>query len=296
MKVLDLSCGVAGRFAAKLFAWGGAEVLRCAPGGLGGQGEQGDDSLSLYLDAGKQAADPAQLATLLDQCELVFTSFDQGRYLGHASGLAIPETCVHVTTSSFGTTGPYAAWRGGSMADWAAGGYLYITGDPGREPLSGPENMCAYAAGYTAAFGAEAALIDRIRSGRGRHLDISTMESMLLLHQSTFARTAAGELRRRTGRYTEVYPLTVLPCRDGHVLSLAKLGDPAGGECQQIIEVRSLQRRALSCRLDLDQAPLAGHDDVGVHLRRGVLGVVEVEQRAAVDDPAGDGRDRSGDR
>jgi crotonobetainyl-CoA:carnitine CoA-transferase CaiB-like acyl-CoA transferase len=211
LKVLDLSCDIAGRFAAKLFAWGGAEVLRCAPGG------PSEDSLSLYLDAGKQVLDPAQLPALLDSGDVIFTSFDQGHYLGHAHGLAIPEACVHVTTSSFGTTGPYASWRGGSMADWAAGGYLYITGDPDREPLSGPENMCAYAAGYTAAFGAEAALIDKLRNGRGRHLDISIMESMLLLHQSTFARTSAGELRRRTGRYTEVYPLTVLPCRDGHV-------------------------------------------------------------------------------
>ena len=211
MKVLDLSCDVAGRFAAKLFAWGGAEVLRCAPAAAG------EDSLALYLDAGKQIVDSAQIPALLGACDVIFTSFDQGEYCGHAHGLDVPEGKVHVTTSSYGTSGPYAAWRGGSLADWAAGGYLFITGEPGREPLSGPENMCAYAAGYTAAFGAEAALIDKLRSGQGRHLDISTMESMLLLHQSTFARTAAGDLRRRTGRYTEVYPLTVLPCRDGHV-------------------------------------------------------------------------------
>ncbi|MEO6717160.1 MAG: CoA transferase [Novosphingobium sp.] len=211
MKVLDLSCDVAGQFAAKLFAWGGAEVLRCA------DEQAGDDSLSLYLDARKQRAPASHLPALLETCDLVFTSFDRGHYSGLAAGLIIPDSKVLVTTSSYGTTGPYAAWRGGSLADWAAGGYLYITGDPAREPLSGPENMCAYAAGYTAAAGAEAALIDKMRSGAGRHLDISTMEAMLLLHQSTFARTAAGDLRRRTGRYTEVYPLTVLPCRGGHV-------------------------------------------------------------------------------
>ena len=211
MKVLDLSEDVAGRFAAKLFACGGAEVFRCLDGSPGG------DSLPTYLDAEKQAGDPACLTALLAASDLVFTSFDRGEYQGLARGLAIPTGKVHVTTSSFGTTGPHAGWRGGSMADWAAGGYLYITGDPDREPLSGPENMCGYAAGYTAAFGAEAALIDRLRTGRGRHIDLSTQEAMLLLHQSTFARTAAGELRRRTGRYTEVYPLTVLPCRGGHV-------------------------------------------------------------------------------
>lgn len=211
MKILDLSCDVAGRFGAKLFAQDGETVFRCAPA----SGEE--ETLAQYLDAQKEAVDPSRLPELVRGCDLVWTSFDRGALLGYAAGLTIPEDCVQVTTSSFGTTGPYAGWRGGSMADWAASGYLYITGDPDREPLSGPENVCACAAGYTAAIGAEAALIDRQRTGRGRRLDISTMEAMLLLHQSTFSRTAAGELRRRTGRYTEVYPLTVLPCRDGHV-------------------------------------------------------------------------------
>jgi len=211
VKILDLSCDVAGRFAAKLCALGGEDVLRCAP-------ELAEcESLGAYLDCDKQVVGADRLTRLLAECDLVFTSFDRGAYLGCVAGLDIPDTCIHVTTSSFGMTGPYASWRGGSIADWAAGGYLFITGDPDREPLCGPENMCAYAAGYTAALGAEAALIDRMRTGRGRHLDISVMETMLLQHQSTFSRTAAGELRRRTGRYTEVYPLTVRPCRDGHV-------------------------------------------------------------------------------
>lgn len=219
MRVLDLSCDVAGRFGTKLFADSGAKVFRCAP-----PAPAEAESLGLYLDAGKQGVELGDIARLLSECDLIWSSFDCGKYLGHADGVTIPSESVHVTTSSFGTTGPYAAWRGGSLADWAAGGYLFITGDPDREPLAGPENLCAYAAGYTAAAGAEAALIDRVRTGRGRHLDISTMESMLLLHQSTFARTASGELRRRTGRYTEVYPLTVLPCRDGHV-SLGVVSD-----------------------------------------------------------------------
>jgi len=211
MLVLDLAHDVAGRFAARLFAWAGDRVARIAP-------ELAEpESLTAYLDSGKESGSIEDLSGLLAQCDLVFTSFDRGDWLGHARGLAIPESCIHVTTSSYGSTGPYAQWRGGSMADWAAGGYLYITGDPDREPLAGPENCCAYAAGYTAAFGAEAALIGRMRDGKGRHLDISSMEAMLLLHQSTFARTQAGELRRRTGRFTEVYPLTVLPCRKGHV-------------------------------------------------------------------------------
>ena len=211
MNILDLSCDVAGRFGAKLFAQDGEEVLRCAPD------LDEPKSPAAYLDCDKQMVDRDRLVDLVGSCDIVWTSFDQGAFQGYAAGLAIPERCIHVTTSSFGMTGPYAGWRGGSIADWASGGYLFISGDPDREPLCGPENMCAYAAGYTAALAAEAALIDRMRTGRSRHLDISVMETMLLQHQSTFARTAAGELRRRTGRYTEVYPLTVRPCRDGYI-------------------------------------------------------------------------------
>ena len=48
---------------------------------------------------------------------------------------------------------------------------------------------------------------------------------MLNVHQSTFSRLAAGITRVRTGRYTEVYPLVVRPCRDGYV-SLGVVTDP----------------------------------------------------------------------
>jgi len=211
MRVVDVSTDVAGRFAAKLFALDGAEVIRpCQPT---------DDVLSRYLDHGKRLVDPASdLGPLVSSAELVFTTWDSGTPTGLASGLpALPPRCCEVVTSTFGTTGPYAAWRGGPMAEWAAGGYLGITGDPAREPLIGPEHLCAYVCGYAAAGAAEAALRQARRSGVAVRLDVSVMETMLSLHQSTFSRLAAGWVRRRTGRFAEVYPLTVRPCRDGYV-------------------------------------------------------------------------------
>jgi crotonobetainyl-CoA:carnitine CoA-transferase CaiB-like acyl-CoA transferase len=129
----------------------------------------------------------------------------------------LPATCIQVTTSTFGTFGPYSTFRGGPLADWAAGGYLAITGEPDREPLIGPENLCGYITGYTAAIAAEAALRHRRRTGIGARVDVCAMEAMLSVHQSTFSRMAAGIVRERTGRYTEVYPLVVRPCRDGYV-------------------------------------------------------------------------------
>ena len=56
--------------------------------------------------------------------------------------------------------------------------------------------------------------------------------------------------------------------------------------CEQLVEMRARQRGALGGGLDLDEVPVAGHHDVRVHLRGGILGVIQVEQRAAADHPA----------
>jgi crotonobetainyl-CoA:carnitine CoA-transferase CaiB-like acyl-CoA transferase len=211
MKAVDLSTDVAGQWAAKLLAMGGAEVIRPD------SGIARLPAHAAYLDGPKRLV-PWTGPELLAGADLVFTSFDRGERQGLARGLELPAGCIEVTTSTFGTTGPYAALRGGPLAAWAAGGYLQITGKPDREPLIGPEFLCEYIAGYEAAIGAEAALALRDRTGEVRKVDVSAMESMLLMHQSTFSMLAAGQVRQRTGRYYETYPLTARPCRDGHVL------------------------------------------------------------------------------
>ncbi len=221
LRVIDLSVDVAGRFAAKLMAMAGLDVLR--PVEARQPPSPRPDLLAIYLDARKQASvlsSSETLSVLVAGADVVFTTFDRGRYQGlvdEALVGSLPLTCIHVTTSTFGTTGPYASLRGGPLAEWSAGGYLGITGDPMQAPLSGPENLCGYIGGYTAAIATEAALHERRRSGNAQHVDVSVMESMLHVHQGTFSRTAAGFGRPRTGRYTEVYPLVVRPCRDGYV-------------------------------------------------------------------------------
>jgi crotonobetainyl-CoA:carnitine CoA-transferase CaiB-like acyl-CoA transferase len=214
MKVLDLSNDVAGRFAARLFVLGGADVVR--PQVARDWTRDTTPELDDYLDAGKR--NRTELEALLAGADLAFTSFDLGRPIGLTDAQrAMLGSAVEVTTSTFGTTGAWSGWRGGPLAEWAAGGYLAITGEADLEPLIGPERLCGYVAGYAAAIAAEAGLRQRRNRGHGVWIDVSTMEAMLAVHQSTFSRVAAGLGRKRTGRYTEVYPLVVRPCRDGHV-------------------------------------------------------------------------------
>jgi crotonobetainyl-CoA:carnitine CoA-transferase CaiB-like acyl-CoA transferase len=217
VKTVDLSGDVAGGFAAKLLASSGLRVVRPA------SPTQHLDLLRVYLDAGKEVVDlPAgtPLPEVVDADDLVIVTFDRGTHTSLPDGWTLadlPAGCVVVTTSTFGMTGPYSGWRGGPLAQWAAGGYLGLTGEPGRPPLTGPEHLCGYVTGYTAALAAEAALRHRARTGQAPRVDVSAMEAMASVHQSTFSRLAEGIVRERTGRYTEVYPLVVRPCQDGHV-------------------------------------------------------------------------------
>ena len=56
-------------------------------------------------------------------------------------------------------------------------------------------------------------------------------------------------------------------------------------------ELLLAERLALGRALDLDDAARAGHDEIGVGAGRGILEIVEVDDRLAVEDAAGDRRD-----
>src|SRR6476661_8287745 len=67
------------------------------------------------------------------------------------------------------------------------------------------------------------------------------------------------------------------------LLCLAELLDAGGGEREHVVERGAAERRALRGGLYLDEAAVAGHDHVRVHLGGRVLRVVQVEQRDTPD-------------
>jgi crotonobetainyl-CoA:carnitine CoA-transferase CaiB-like acyl-CoA transferase len=154
--------------------------------------------------------------------DVVVTSLEGGRShlgIGEQEVRHMNPSVIHASISPFGTTGPYATWKSSSLLDWAASGYLFITGDPDREPLAGPEGICEAVCAYTTAMAIEAALAARRNTGRGQYIDASVMEAMVCSHQSTLSRYAAGVVMGRSGNeVTTCYPLGVKRCRDGHIL------------------------------------------------------------------------------
>jgi crotonobetainyl-CoA:carnitine CoA-transferase CaiB-like acyl-CoA transferase len=233
-RVLDLSVSLAGAYCTRLFATAGSDVvvaeppagspLRHAPPRFD------DDRRSAaweYLQAYKRGVvldpdgpDVEQVAPAFD---VVVTSFegDAPAARRRADRLrALAPRLVVVVLSPFGLTGPYASYKAGPLEDWAAGGYLYLNGEPDREPLPGGGPWASYLTGATAAVGAQAALARARRWGRGDVVDVGAMEAIACAHQWSVALyTHQGVVKRRWGnRHGEAHhPLALFPCSDGWV-------------------------------------------------------------------------------
>ena len=238
LRVLDLSDQVSGAYCARLLATAGAQVTLVEP--TAGSGLRSRPPLLTAIDPMRSAAfeylsawkrgvaldwdsEPGfdALGRLIDQADVVITSmaasqasaFD-GRVRSERPGL------VHVSATAYGLSGPWAGWRSSDLTDWASGGYLYITGDPLREPLQGAGPWTSYVAGITAAVGTMAALHARRVSGRGQLVDVGTMESMASSHQwSLVMWSHQGRIKHRANnRHAEAHhPVSLMQVSDGWV-------------------------------------------------------------------------------
>jgi crotonobetainyl-CoA:carnitine CoA-transferase CaiB-like acyl-CoA transferase len=238
--VIDLSTDVAGASCARALATCGADVvqveappghpLRHSPPLVEWNDRRGVVSAMYeYLCSYKRgvaldwssATGAAVLDRLLAGADIVLTSKDStGATAAVERFRADNPRCVHVVTSPFGLTGPYADRPASALTDWAMSGYLFVTGDRDRSPVQGAGPWCGYAAGLTAAIGAIAASFHARRMGQGQLVDAGTMEAMAGLHQwSLVLYTHQGVVKRRAGnRHAESHhPVGFLACKDGAV-------------------------------------------------------------------------------
>ena len=69
---------------------------------------------------------------------------------------------MHVSVTTFGSSGPRALWRGSELVASATGGILRLVGDPDRPPVKEALDACGFHADMVAACGALAALYERL--------------------------------------------------------------------------------------------------------------------------------------
>ena len=204
--VVELSTGVAGAYATKLFADAGADVIVVEPatGSLlrrttrSGQLPEGapDGPLFRWLAAGKRSVvgdltDPA-VRQLARAAHLVFADLPTGP-LEEAGLLPDPRNVV-VTISPHGR-GPLEDAPGNDFTAQAISGSIAARGRPDGEPLYAAGRLSELAGGVSAAPAALAAARHLLRTGVGAHIDVSCAEAITIatnLYQDLMFRLIGG--------------------------------------------------------------------------------------------------------
>lgn len=176
------------------------------------------DKRGVTLDI-EQPAGRELLHRLLDGADILIETHAPGRLaaleLDPAQLVERYPRLIVTSITDFGQTGPYRDYAATDMVGFAMGGMMYRAGAAERPPVVAPGALAYDAAGITAGFAIVMAFYQRLRSGRGQHLDVSVMESVAnLADWSLPSFSQAGGFQRRAGAGL-VYP--IYPCADGHV-------------------------------------------------------------------------------
>ena len=137
------------------------------------------------------------LKRLVAGADFLIESFDPGYMdslgLGHEALEQFNPGLVYVSISAFGQDGPKAGYAATDITVMAAAGPMAMTGDDDRAPLRYAVPQAFLHGGAQAAGAALIAHRERLRSGRGQHVDVSAQQSTAQATQSTILAVPVGD-------------------------------------------------------------------------------------------------------
>lgn len=235
IRVIDLTVARAGPTCVRQLADWGADVVRVeppadpsAPSVVGGQRHGSDEQYvhrnkrSLGLDL-KHPDALEVLMRLVDGADVLVENMRPGvkDRLGFdwARVHARNPRLVMGSISGFGQDGPYADRGGVDQITQGMSGLMSVTGLPGAGPVRAGIPVSDLSSGLFLAIGLLAALHDRERTGRGRWVRTSLLESMTAMMDFQAARwTIDGEVPGQEGNHhPTLMPMGCFESADGHV-------------------------------------------------------------------------------
>ncbi|MXZ92523.1 MAG: CoA transferase [Chloroflexi bacterium] len=242
LRVLELTNRPSGAYCAKLLADQGADTIKVEPPGWGDQArheppfldevphpDRGTSYLAfntnkrgITLDV-EQAEGRELFERLATAADIIIDSYAPGRLaelgLGYELLSQSNPGLILVSITYFGQDGPYADYQGDDLVAQAMGGYLYaVTGSASQPPMGTALQQMEITAARNGAVAVMAALLRREQSGKGTHIDVSTMEAAVstpsgLIHPYTYT----GRNPHRGGSDGNVMDGMHLPTLDGEV-------------------------------------------------------------------------------
>ena len=247
IRVLDLSRVLAGPWSGQILADYGADVIKVERPVAGddtrtwgppwwGPAEnrmsayylstnRGKRSVAIDIASAEGAALVRQLAVAAD---VVLENYKVGQLakygLDYASLSALNPKLVYCSVTGYGQTGPMAPAAGYDFAIQATGGLMSVTGEKAGTPGSQPQKVGVAVAdlftGVYATTAILAALIERGRTGRGRHIDAALLDvQVAMLANQASNHLVGGLIPQRMGNaHLNVVPYQVFATKDGHIV------------------------------------------------------------------------------
>lgn len=248
IRVIDYSHFLAGPYVGRCLAALGAEVIKVERPGSGDAGRQHsfvlDDYQSGYflqLNMGKQGVsvnmkDPrgkAFMQQLCDSADVFIENYRPGALdklgLGYPELSARNPKLVYCSISAYGHTGPDAHRAGFGLIAEAKSGIMQMVGTPGEAPPLLRISLGDMYTGIHAVAAINAALLGRVNSGKGQHIDMALYDTLVSMHEyAVQCYTLSGEkiLPEQTGHDMPTSTLYgVFRAADGDLVIAAQVDD-----------------------------------------------------------------------
>lgn len=248
VRVIDYSHFLAGPYVGRCLAALGAEVIKVERPGSGDAGRQHahvlDDQTSGYflqLNMGKQGVsvnmkDPrgkAFMQKLCDSADVFIENYRPGALdklgLGHAELSARNPRLVYCSISAYGHTGPDAHRAGFGLIAEAKSGIMQMVGNPGEAPPLLRISLGDMYTGIHAVAAINAALLGRVSSGKGQHIDMALYDTLVSMHEyavQCYTLSGGTVLPQQTGHDMPTSTLYgVFRANDGDLVIAAQVDD-----------------------------------------------------------------------
>jgi crotonobetainyl-CoA:carnitine CoA-transferase CaiB-like acyl-CoA transferase len=228
IRVLDLTQFEAGTTCTEALAWMGADIAKVEPPrGEAGRTGFGDAFYFMMYNANKRSLtvnlkDERGLALVKEMVKKadVFTeNFAPGAVerlgLGYDVVSGINPSIIYAQVKGFGDGSPFEKGLSFDPIAQAAGGAMSITGESGGRPVKPGPTIGDTGTGMLMAFSIVSALLDRVRSGKGRRLQVAMQDSVMHYSRGGFitqARTGKAAPRRPPANNP---PGGIYPCKPG---------------------------------------------------------------------------------
>jgi crotonobetainyl-CoA:carnitine CoA-transferase CaiB-like acyl-CoA transferase len=238
--VVALEHAIAAPFATRQLADLGARVIKVERPGVGDFARGYDSRVrglashfvwtnrskeSLTLDVKHPEAQTILKRLILEQADVVVQNLAPGATarlgLSYAVLSAAKPGLIVCDISGYGDDGPYRDKKAYDLLTQSESGFLSVTGTEEHPSKAGP-SIADIAAGMYAYSGILAALLQRGRTGRGQHLDISMLESLVewMNYPLYYAIDGQAPPPRTGASHATIYPYGPFPAGDGRIVML----------------------------------------------------------------------------